>query len=219
MLLRSILVGAAARGARRRACRGRTPTLAAAEAVLRRGGRRTSASTSRSTAHGFTPFAPVDIFVDDRSLPGDTERRRRCLRRHAHRARSSPRSSRSGQRQFTLRLAEHDSTDELGRRPVARSRGCRSSRRPKRAATGERVRFRGRGFTDADRRRPSTRTTCSRASRARRSSSGCRRATAGRSRSERKQFPFKKQPARRHLDDPVRPGAGLRPEGARSGCR
>jgi hypothetical protein len=93
---------------------------------------------------GFTPFALIDVFVDDILQASDPPPQAAF----DGSLKGSVRAPfiEEGQRQFTLRATEHDN-------PVNSAiRGAKVTRlsveqRPESAATRERVRFRGRGFT------------------------------------------------------------------------
>ena len=181
-----------ARRALRGARSGRPRADLAAEPLLRRRQRRTSASPSPSTATGFTPFSEVDVYIDDilQIQPP------RSLRDGTIVGQVLAPFQEEGTGPFTLRLSEVEQADEhvitrdddghAARRSSSRRRGRRRA---------QRVRFKGRGFTD--RRRARVRALRVRGQgRASRSGSACRRARAGRSTFKRTQFPFKKSPRR-----------------------
>ena len=207
MLLRSILAGAPrSRRSRAAPASAAPPALDAAQAVLRRGpgeparvrpvdGQRLHAVRATSTSTSTTSLQP-SIGPAAGGL-----RRQRSTGSVLGAVRRERRSASS-----RCALTEHDNAGEHGHGDLARSRGSRSSRRPRAAAT-ERARALPRPRLHRPARAPGLRALRVRAaSRARRSGSACRPATAGSSRSERKQFPFKKSPQVGRLDDPVRPG-------------
>jgi hypothetical protein len=98
------------------------------------------------SGHDFTPFAKIDIFLDDilQTLPDPQPQ----AAYDGTLSGSVPAPFiDEGQRTFTLRAAEHDAP---ARAAVATSKVTRLSveQTPALAATKDRVRFRGRGFTD-----------------------------------------------------------------------
>jgi hypothetical protein len=96
--------------------------------------------------HNFTPFANVDIYLDDipQAIPGVQPRA--GFDGSLTGSVQAPMID-QGQRTFTLRATERD---VQGASATATSKVTRLSveQTPKEAATSDRVRFRGRGFTD-----------------------------------------------------------------------
>ena len=92
---------------------------------------------------------------------------------------------------FSLRVTEHDTPANTATQ-LAKVTRLSVEQSPERAATNDRVRFRGRGFMlgRADLRPLRVRRQVAHA----RCGSGCRAATAGRFSVRRKQFPFKGSP-------------------------
>ena len=92
---------------------------------------------------GFTPFLAVDLFVDDIQQP---EAPKALFDASLNGSVKAP-FVEAGQRTFTLRAAEHDNPDNTA---TVTGKVTRLSveQIPSRAATRDRVRFRGRGFTD-----------------------------------------------------------------------
>jgi hypothetical protein len=92
----------------------------------------------------FTPFALIDVFVDDILQPSETPPRAA----YDGTLKGSVRAPfiEEGQRQFTLRAAEHDTPTNSA---IVAAKVTRLSveQKPEAAATRDRVRFRGRGFT------------------------------------------------------------------------
>ena len=134
MLLRSVARGRRGRGCSRAgAGRGRRPARLRPSLkpcyVSRR--RRPARAGRRSTATDFTPFATVDIFVDDALHAADRHTAPTAdANGDAQRLGHARRSSRAGQRFFTLRLTEREQPGEHGpRRRVEgdRALGRRSS--------------------------------------------------------------------------------------------
>ena len=151
MLLRSTLLAAAlaalSRRARRRPRRRAHPRPA--QALLRRGQRDRSASTSRSAGttsrrsprrHLRRRRSPADAASAD-AAAGRLRRRLAGSRARAVHRRRAARPSRCA-------LTEHDGTGEHRRPRPRRSRALSVGRRPRRRPPSDRVRFRGRGFTD-----------------------------------------------------------------------
>src|SRR3954452_12279863 len=98
-------------------------------------------------ATGFTPLATVDIFVDDILQPAPApDEPRAAFTGELHGMVRAP-FLESGQRLFSLRLTERDM-------PVNTVTGVATVTRlaveqvPERASTADRVRFKGRGFTE-----------------------------------------------------------------------
>jgi hypothetical protein len=98
------------------------------------------------SGHNFTPSAKVDIFVDDilQTLPDPQPQV--AYDRSVGGSVQAP-FIEEGQRTFTLRVTEHDTPANSA---IATSKVTRLSveQTPALAATSDRVRFRGRGFTD-----------------------------------------------------------------------
>jgi hypothetical protein len=95
---------------------------------------------------GFTPLAKIDIYLDDISAtPADQQPQADYLGAFAGSV-PAPFID-EGQRTFTLRAVEHDAQTNSA---VATSKVTRLSveQSPERATTSDRVRFRGRGFTN-----------------------------------------------------------------------
>jgi hypothetical protein len=94
---------------------------------------------------GFTPFAFVDIYVDDTLQPKTNPEAQASFDGTLKGSVQAPFTD-SGQRTFTLRVAERANTDNT---VTAMAKVTRLSveQLPAKASTRERVRFRGRGFT------------------------------------------------------------------------
>jgi hypothetical protein len=90
-------------------------------------------------ANGFMPGAPVDVFVDEVAQPPAP------LADPAGKVSGSVLAPYvvSGQRRFALRLAEHMNTVAM----ISKVTALSVTQTPASAATSQRVRFRGRGFT------------------------------------------------------------------------
>jgi hypothetical protein len=99
--------------------------------------------TIRLRATGFTPLAPVDYFVDATRITSFDANARGVV----HVLEPAP-VQEHGERAFTITLAEQDNqanTLSMGTRVTALA----VTLKPKRAATSAKIRFRGRGFTQA----------------------------------------------------------------------
>ena len=199
MLLRSILVGAAVAGARapapppptpRRSSRSKPCYVAAQREPARAGSHRrprlhavrassTSSSTTCCSRRIERPTPTADVNGD---LTGSVP---------------APFVD-AGQRPFTLRARRAGHPDEHGLDACRRSRALSVAQSPVKAAHHEQPRALPRARVHAllrARMPRSTRTTCSRASRARRCGSACRPATAGCSRCRRQPVPVQEEPA------------------------
>jgi hypothetical protein len=141
---------------------------------------------------GFTPFAYVDIYVDD--IQGDVvgDAPQAGFDGSLNGSVLAPVID-EGQRTFTLRAAEHDTPD---RRAVVTSKVTRLSveQNPPAAATSDRVRFRGRGFTDLT--KPLYMHYVFAGKSKKTISLGLPKGVCGLFSVRRKQFPFKKSPQR-----------------------
>ena len=188
MLLRSLLV-AAALAALAAAPASAAPVLDDLKPATSRR-RKNSASSCWSTAAASAPNKIVEIYIDEIAALETPP-----ITNFDGTLRGSVRAPfiEEGERAFSLRVTERDN---LANSVTKFSRVTRLSveQTPARAATRDRVRFRGRGFTELSRR--STPTTSSPASRRRPSGSACRPAPAGLFSIKRQQFPFKNSPRR-----------------------
>ena len=183
---------------------------------------RTSASRCTVDGHGFTPLAPVDVYVDDMLQTPDRHAaaagRRQRRRRRAARPGALPRD---GEQRVHAALTERGNAGDTRSRPVElRHAARRQADRRSRRATGAPGALQGPRLHGAA--APSTRTTSSTGGRARPSGSASRRAPAARSRSEPRSSRSRSGRRSALLDDPVRPAApttARRPPAARAADR
>jgi hypothetical protein len=96
--------------------------------------------------HNFTPFAMVDILVDDITQPFTGEQPQAAFDGSLTGSVQAP-FVEEGQRTFTLRAVEHDNAS-MSAMAVSKVTRLSVEQTPSSAATSDRVRFRGRGFTD-----------------------------------------------------------------------
>lgn len=94
---------------------------------------------------GFTPFAFVDIFVDDTLQPKSTPEPQAAYDGTLKGSVQAPYIE-NGQRQFTLRATERANADNTASASAKVTR-LSVDQVPAKASTREKVRFRGRGFT------------------------------------------------------------------------
>jgi len=142
------------------------------------------------SGHDFTPFGYVDLYIDDIAQPGVGDPPQADVYGNLSGAVQAP-FVEDGERTFTLRAAEHDNpaifatvTSKVTRLSVAQ--------KPASAATSQRVRFRGRGFTD--RTRPVYMHYVFAGKSKKTTPVGLPTGDCGRFSVRRKQFPFKKSP-------------------------
>jgi hypothetical protein len=144
MLSRFLLVGTAF------AVLGATPAYGAAEvSPLKRcyiAARENEREYVSVEARGFAPLATVDIYVDDILQPAAPEPRASFTGELSGMVQAP--FVESGQREFSLRLTERGAPANTVS-ATARVTRLSVEQVPERAATRERVRFRGRGFTAA----------------------------------------------------------------------
>jgi hypothetical protein len=97
---------------------------------------------------GFTPFALVDIFVDDTSQPKSKPTDPEPQAAYDGTLKGSVKApfTESGQRQFTLRVTERANLDNTAS-AISKVTRLSVEQVPAKASTSDRVRFRGRGFT------------------------------------------------------------------------
>jgi hypothetical protein len=97
---------------------------------------------------GFTPFGFVDIFIDDTIQPKPTPPNPEPQAAFDGTLAGSVQApfTDSGQRRFTLRVTERDNTDNTAS-AISKVTRLSVEQVPAKASTRERVRFRGRGFT------------------------------------------------------------------------
>jgi hypothetical protein len=93
----------------------------------------------------FTPFAFVDLFIDDTLQPKSDPEAQAAYDGTLMGSVPAPYTD-SGQRQFTLRVTERVNTDNTASATTKVTR-LSVEQVPAKASTRERVRFRGRGFT------------------------------------------------------------------------
>jgi hypothetical protein len=97
-------------------------------------------------AKGFTPLATVDIYVDDILQPADAPGNPRASYTGDLSGAASAPFVEDGQRVFSLRLTERNKPANTVSATATVTR-LAVEQTPARASTGDRVRFRGRGFT------------------------------------------------------------------------
>lgn len=94
---------------------------------------------------GFTPLSAVDVYVDDILQPPDGTEPRRANYDTTVRSSVAAPFVEEGERMFALRATEHDTPANTATQ-LAKVTRLSVEQSPGRAATNERVRFRGRGF-------------------------------------------------------------------------
>jgi hypothetical protein len=94
---------------------------------------------------GFTPLAGLDVYVDDILQPADGTEPRRANYDTTVRSSVAAPFVEEGERMFALRVTEHDAPTNSATQTAKVTR-LSVEQSPDRAATNERVRFRGRGF-------------------------------------------------------------------------
>ncbi|WP_157591878.1 hypothetical protein [Solirubrobacter soli] len=99
------------------------------------------------SGHNFTPFALVDIYVDDIVQPVTGNQPQVDLNGLLAGSVFAPYID-EGQRAFTLRVAERGPNPKSAIAPATKVTRLSVEQQPAAAATSDRVKFRGRGFTD-----------------------------------------------------------------------
>jgi len=94
---------------------------------------------------GFTPLSTVDVYVDDILQPPDGTEPRRANYDTTVRSSVAAPFVEDGERMFALRVTEHDTPANTATQ-LAKVTRLSVEQSPERAATNDRVRFRGRGF-------------------------------------------------------------------------
>jgi hypothetical protein len=102
------------------------------------------------SGHFFTPFAYVDIFIDDIVQPVTGNQPQVDLYGLLSGSVFAPYID-EGQRVFTLRVTERGANPKSAIAPATKVTRLSVEQTPTAAATSQRVRFRGRGFTDLTR--------------------------------------------------------------------
>ncbi len=158
---------------------------------------------------GFTPLSAVDVYVDDILQPPDGTDPRRANYDTTVRSSVAAPFIEDGERMFALRVTEHDAPANTATQ-LAKVTRLSVEQSPERAATSDRVRFRGRGFM--------TRRADLRPLRVRRqvAAHGADRDAERRLRAvlgPAQAVPVQEAARAWALDDPVRPGGALQPEG------
>jgi hypothetical protein len=101
------------------------------------------------SGHNFTPFAYVDLYIDDIQQPGAGAQPQADVHGLLAGAVQAP-FIEEGERTFMLRATEHDNPTVFATHPAKVTR-LSVEQTPAAAATRDRVRFKGRGFTDLTR--------------------------------------------------------------------
>jgi len=101
------------------------------------------------SGHNFSPFGYVDLYIDDIAQQGVGATPQADVFGNLSGAVQAP-FVEDGQRAFTLRAAEHDNSAIFATATSTVTR-LAVAQQPASAATSQRVRFRGRGFTDLTR--------------------------------------------------------------------